>query len=84
MKKRKSFPRFPFGADGRAVYGHVITKFSGMGRFTYPGVPLARFAPESFAINPHCDKSCFECEGVPWMEVKPSFRDPENVYISAE
>ena len=21
---------------GRAVYGHVITKFSGMGRFTYP------------------------------------------------
>ena len=22
--------------DGRAVYGHVITKFSGMGRFTYP------------------------------------------------
>ena len=31
----------PCGADGRAgglraVYGHVITKFSGMGRFTYP------------------------------------------------
>ena len=25
---------FPCGADGRAVYGHVITKFSGMGRFT--------------------------------------------------
>ena len=25
-----------YGADGRAVYGHVITKFSGMGRFTYP------------------------------------------------
>ena len=23
-------------AGGRAVYGHVITKFSGMGRFTYP------------------------------------------------
>ena len=22
--------------DGRAVYGHVITNFSGMGRFTYP------------------------------------------------
>ena len=22
--------------DGRAVYCHVITKFSGMGRFTYP------------------------------------------------
>ena len=22
--------------DGRAVYGHVITKFSAMGRFTYP------------------------------------------------
>ena len=26
----------PCGADGRAVYGHVITKFSEMGRFTYP------------------------------------------------
>ena len=26
----------PCGADGRAVYGHVITNFSGMGRFTYP------------------------------------------------
>ena len=23
-------------AGGRAVYGHVITKFSGIGRFTYP------------------------------------------------
>ena len=22
--------------NGRAVYGHVITKFFGMGRFTYP------------------------------------------------
>ena len=29
------------GADGRSVYGHVITKFSGMGRFT-DGAPLAR------------------------------------------
>ena len=31
---------FSCGADGRAggrsVYCHVITKFSGMGRFTYP------------------------------------------------
>ena len=30
----------PYGANGRAggraVYGHVITKFFGMGRFTYP------------------------------------------------
>ena len=26
----------PCGAGGRAVYGHVIIKFSGMGRFTYP------------------------------------------------
>ena len=23
------------GSDGRSVYGHVITKFSEMGRFTY-------------------------------------------------
>ena len=32
--------------DGRSVYGHVITKFSGMDRFTYPwcsaGARLAR------------------------------------------
>ena len=27
---------------GRSVYGHVITKFSGMGRFTYHSAPLAR------------------------------------------
>ena len=27
---------------GRAVYGHVITKFSGMGRFTYPWCSGAR------------------------------------------
>jgi len=42
----------PCGADGRtagarAVYGHVITKFSGMGRFTYPwGSAGALRAPE--------------------------------------
>ena len=46
------------GADdglsgGRSVYGHVITKFSRMGRLLYfltHGAPLARFARESFAI----------------------------------
>ena len=33
--------------DGRAVCGHVITKFSGMGRFTYPGCSAgALHAPE--------------------------------------
>ena len=38
---------FPCGADGRAVYGHVITKFSGMGRFTYPWCSAgALHAPE--------------------------------------
>ena len=36
---------FPCGADGRAVYGHVITKFSGMGRVTQLwGSARARFA----------------------------------------
>ena len=45
------------GADGRslgrAVYGHVITKFSRMGRllhFLTHGAPLARFARENSAI----------------------------------
>ena len=36
------------------MYGHVITKFSRMGRllhFLTHGAPLARFAPESSAIR---------------------------------
>ena len=39
-------------ASGRSVYGHVITKFSRMGRllhFLTHGAPLARFARESSA-----------------------------------
>ena len=32
----------PCGADKRAVYSHVITKFSRMGRFTYPWCSAAR------------------------------------------
>ena len=46
------------GADerslGRAVYGHVITKFSGMGSLLYfltHGDPLARFARERSAVK---------------------------------
>ena len=36
----------------RSVYGHVITKFSGMGRFTYPWCSAsARFARGSSATN---------------------------------
>ena len=36
---------------GRSVYGHVITKFSGMGKFAYPWCFAgARFARESSAI----------------------------------
>ena len=45
------------GVDGRSLgrwfYGHVITKFSRMGRllhFLTHGAPLARFARESSAI----------------------------------
>ena len=40
--------------DGFSVYGHVITKFSQMGRllhFLTHGAPLARFASESSAIK---------------------------------
>ena len=38
---------FSCGAGGRAVYCHVITKFSGMGRFTYPWCSAgALHAPE--------------------------------------
>ena len=41
-------------AGGRSVYGHVITKFSRMGRilhFLTLGAPLVSFARESSAIN---------------------------------
>ena len=35
---------------GRSVYGHVITKFSGMGRFTYPWCFAgARIFPPQYA-----------------------------------
>ena len=40
--------------DGLSVYGHVITKFSRMGRllqFHTHWAPLARFARESSAIT---------------------------------
>ena len=40
-------------SGGRAVYGHVIAKFSQIGRllhFLTHGAPLARFARESSAI----------------------------------
>ena len=42
-------------SGGRSVYGHVITKFFGMGRllhFLTHGAPLERFARESSAIIP--------------------------------
>ena len=41
-------------SGGWSVYGHVITKFSRMGRllhFPTHGAPLARFARESSAIK---------------------------------
>ena len=43
---------------GRGVYGHMITKFSKMGRllhFLTHGAPLARFARESSAIKCYVD-----------------------------
>ena len=51
------YPKFFIGmpvlqTDGSSVYGHVITKFSGMGIFTYPWFSAgARLARESSAIN---------------------------------
>ena len=42
---------------GRAVYGHVITKFSQMGRllhFLTHGAPMARFMCESSAMIGTC------------------------------
>ena len=39
------------GADGRSVYGHVITKFSEMGRFTYPWCSAGALRARSSAIK---------------------------------
>ena len=41
----------PCGADRRSVYGHVITKFSGMGRFTYPWCSAGALRARSSAIK---------------------------------
>ena len=44
-RKCESEHWFPCGADGRSAYGHVITKFSRMGRlphFLSYGAPSAR------------------------------------------
>ena len=50
-------------AGGRAVYGHMITKFSRMGRFTYHGAPQARFARQSSAIIlPYTNQSKMKIE----------------------
>ena len=39
--------------DGlRAVYGHVITKFSGMGKFTYPWCSASALRARSSAKIP--------------------------------
>ena len=54
-RKCESKHWYACGADGRSVYGHVITKFSRMGslpHFLTHGAPQARFARQSSAINP--------------------------------
>ena len=45
-------------AGGRAVYGHMITKLSGMGRFTTHGASQAREARQSSAINIKATHNC--------------------------
>ena len=55
-------------ADGRSVYGHVITKFSRMVRllhFLTHGAPLARFARETSAMTTHMSLaiSCYWWNG---------------------
>ena len=54
---------FPCGADGRAMYGHVITKFSGMGRFTYPWCSAGALrAPElRYKAGPRMDPCRTPC-----------------------
>ena len=49
-RKCESKHRFPCGSDGRtvvrSVYGHVVTKFSGMGRF-----PFLRYNLRAHAVQ---------------------------------
>ena len=67
---------FRCGADGRAargraVYGHVITKFSGMGRFTYPWCSASVLhAPELRYQHrlDHASKSPANCNQRGWPE----------------
>ena len=60
---------FPCGADGQAVYDHVITKFSGMGRFTYPWCSAGALCARSSTKNPFlcwlfAKKFTSECTGL--------------------
>ena len=41
---------FTCGTDGQAVYGHVITKFSVMGRFAYPWCSAGALRAQSSVI----------------------------------
>ena len=51
--------------DGRAVYGHVITKFSGMGRFTYSWCSVGALRALELRYENHiCELRSEElCEG---------------------
>ena len=50
-------------AGGRAVYGHVITKSSGMGRFTYPWCSAGALrAPELRYYIAKQWESCLACQ----------------------
>ena len=82
---------FPCGADGRAggrsVYGHVITKFSGMGRFTYPWCSAGALrAPELryYIISPIPSKLSSKSKTVlphpkSVLKLKISFRQPKCI-----
>ena len=50
--------------DGRSV-GHVITKFSGMGRFIYPWCSAGALRARSSAIMQKCLYSNFRIPGLP-------------------
>ena len=52
---------YAWGADGRSLYGHVITKFSRMGSlplFLSCGAPQARFACQSSATISQVVQKC--------------------------
>ena len=70
----------------QVVYGHVITKFSGMGRFTYPLCPAGalrsaiKFSMVSFIHTPSCTKHMYATSQAISVSSVPGHQSRCNVF----